>query len=193
MTNTTALTEANVSEIAKRLGHELKIIGKARSIAKIADKHALSTEQVEVITSLVGSHRANPAKVSNLLERNFSVEAIDTFYGVRDIMSEVKKSTNGRKYTMSISLETLAEFVSYFADRYDLADPDEELMASDIEEIHRTLSGRGSETPRDISLLRIINEGRKMGCVEIDTILDSLTTKFIDADEFDTEDNEKSV
>ncbi len=191
MTTTTALTEANVSEIAKRLGQDLNIIGKARAIARMAEKHALSIEQIEVVTSLVGSHRANPAKVSNLLERSFSVEAIDTFYGVRDIMSEVKKSARGKEYTMSISLETLAEFVSYFADRYDLADPNEDLIASDIEDIHKALSGGGSETPRDISLLRIINEGRKMGCVEIDTILESLTTKFIDADEFDTEDDEK--
>ena len=190
---TTAMTEANISEIAKRLGRDLDILGKARAIAKIADKHALSTEQVEVVTFLVGSHRANPAKVSSLLERDFSVEAIDAFYGVRDIMSEVKKSMRGREYTISVSLETLAEFVSYFADRYDLADPSEELISSDIEEIHKALSGGGSETPRDISLLRVVNEGRKMGCVEIDTILESLTTKFIDADEFDTEDDEKPV
>lgn len=193
MTTTNALTEANISEIAKRLGQELNIIGKARSIAKLAEKHALTTEQVEVVTSLVGSHRANPAKVSNLLERNFSVEAVDAFYEVRDIMSESKKSAHGKPHTISISLETLAEFVSYFADRYDLTNPDEGLIASDIEGIHKALSGGGSETPRDISLLRLINEGRKMGCVEIDTILDSLTTKFIDADEFDTEDDEKSV
>ena len=190
---TTAITEDRVAQIAKTLGQELNIIGKARAIARIAEKHALTAEQVEVITLTVGRHGANPAKVDNLIQREFSIEAIDSFYAIRDVMSESRRDFKGKLHTTSISLETLAEFVSYFSNRYNLTEPDEELVATDIENIHQVLNGGGSDQPRDISVLRVLNEARKLKCLELDSVIDSQTTKFIDPDEFDTEDDEKSV